>query len=143
MTNHVTAHVKWSELACKDGTPYPMKWRSRGEKLCNEIENIRAYAGRNPIVIGSAYRTPDHNRKSNGARKSQHIQGRAADLYPPGNMSVTDFYKIIKHVANNFYSEIWGIGRYPTFVHIDIRPQPPHNKVVCWRGNRVWAELKG
>ena len=143
MNNHVTDHFKWSELACKDGTPYPMKWRIRGFKLCKEVEAIRAYCGGKPIRILSAYRTSIHNRNVGGAKKSQHVQGRAIDLNPPRGMNVEEFYQGIKAIANNLHSDIWGVGRYPTFVHIDIRPCPAHKKIVCWRGKRVWAELKG
>ena len=141
-STYVSSNFKWSELDCKDGTPYPRKWAKRARKLCKEAEIIRVDCGDKSIKVGSAYRTPSHNRRSGGKRKSWHIEGRALDLYPPHGMSQKTFYNIVRKAANNDWSRIWGLGRYPTFVHIDIRPRPPHNRLVCWRGNRVWAEDK-
>ena len=35
---------------------------------------------RQPVTITSAYRTPAHNAKAGGAKFSQHLYGRAADI---------------------------------------------------------------
>ena len=134
-------HLTWEEMACKDGTPYPHEWRtSRALTLASEFEAIRAVVGQ-PIVIGSAYRTPEHNAAIGGAKHSQHTQGRALDLYPPKGMSLDAFYRICRDRARLDESTIGGLGRYPTFVHIDIRPLAA-GKLVVWQGSRAWAELK-
>jgi hypothetical protein len=137
-----TVHLSWAELACKDGTAYPEKWRqSRAADLAAEFEAIRARVGR-PIAIGSAYRTPAHNRKVGGARHSQHCHGRALDLYPPLGWSVETFYKVIRVWAGYPGSKIYGLGKYPTFVHIDIRPTPASGRLIVWHGSRAWADRK-
>lgn len=138
----VSAHLSWSELACKDGTPYPTKWVHRAKILAEEFERIRAACGNKPIVVGSAYRTEAHNRRVGGARNSQHVEGRALDLYPPKGMSVERFFSIVREIALTNTSQIYGLGRYPTFVHIDIRPEPSHGRLVAWSGGRAWAEEK-
>ncbi len=135
-------HLTWAELACHDGTPYPEQWRtSRAIPLAREFENIRAIVGA-PIKIGSAFRTEAHNRSVGGARNSQHVQGRALDLYPPKGWTIEKFHGVIREYALNTKSMIFGLGRYPSFVHIDIRPKPESGRLTAWQGSRAWAELK-
>ena len=141
-TTGPSQHLSWRELSCKDGTAYPVEWRvSRAVPLAIEFERIRAAVGR-PIVVGSAYRTPTHNRNVGGARNSQHVQGRALDLYPPRGWTVTRLFEVVRAVAADPASRIFGIGEYPSFVHLDIRPAPPHGQLIRWRGSRAWAEVK-
>ena len=109
--------------------------------LAIEFERIRAAGGR-PIVIGSAYRTPAYNRRVGGARKSQHMEGRALDLYPPRGWTVTRLLEVVRAVAADPASRIFGIGEYPTFVHFDIRQAPSHGQLIRWHGTRAWAEVK-
>lgn len=140
--NGPTPHVSWKELACKDGTPYPLDWQiSRALPLAVEFERIRATVGK-AITIGSAYRTPTHNRAIGGARNSQHVEGRALDLYPPADWNLERFYRVIRHLAGDPASQIFGLGKYPTFVHIDIRPPRADGRLTVWQGSRAWAEVK-
>jgi uncharacterized protein YcbK (DUF882 family) len=139
MNTGPSPHLSWKELACKDGTPYPAEWRTtRAVTLAAEFEIVRAAVGK-PLTIGSAYRTPAHNRKVGGAKASQHMQGRALDLYPPMGMTVDELYRICRLRAVEKSSFICGLGLYPTFVHIDIRPS---HQLHAWKGSRAWAELK-
>lgn len=126
-------HLKWDELACKDGTPYPQKFILDGRifRLASMFEDIRMVWNK-PIEILSAYRTESHNKKVGGARNSQHLLGRALDLRPPKGIKIDDFYTQIKMNVDDF--GIHGLGKYPTFVHVDFRPI---NKLVVWRGNGV------
>lgn len=143
MTRGPSPFLSWSELACKDAakTPYPHAWRAtRAMLLAREFERIRIAIGA-PIRVGSAYRTPEHNRAVGGAANSQHMQGRALDLYPPDGWSVAKFYAAIREIAGHEESSIGGLGRYPTFVHIDTRPIA-NGRLTVWSGNRAWAELK-
>lgn len=138
-----SAHLTWAELGCKDGSPYPREWRdTRGRELGRMFETIRAIYGR-PMIVGSAYRTVEHNRRIGGARNSQHVQGRALDLYPPSGVSVTVFAKAIRDLADAMVSEgadlIGGIGYYPTFVHVDTRGVIG-DRLIVWWGGRPYAE---
>ena len=94
------------------------------------FELIRSSFEDKPIQVLSAYRTSEWNKKIGGARNSQHIEGRALDLRPPNGVTVDEFYKVIKELAPLTY--IKGIGKYGTFVHIDIRPI---NHIVYWNSN--------
>ena len=137
-------HLSWAELACRDAarTPYPRVWEMRAVVLAWEFEAIRSACGDRPIRVGSAYRTPAHNRAVGGARHSQHVEGRALDLYPPRGISLDRFYEIIRAYAGRHESVIFGLGRYPTFVHLDTRPRPTHGRLIVWQGRRAWAEVK-
>lgn len=132
------AHLSWDELACKDGTPYPLPLTARGRELGVVFEAIRAAAGHKPLYVNSAYRTAEYNRRIGGARHSQHVQGRALDLQPPRGMSVAVFYARIKRLAQSTVPQIRGIGQYRTFVHVDIRPGA---HLALWRGSGVKDSL--
>lgn len=137
-----SAHIAWHELACKDEarTPYPPQWEYRALELAMEFERIRAAVGA-PIRIGSAYRTPAHNKAIGGSKESQHMEGRALDLYPPTGMSIDRFYGIIREIARQKDSKLHGLGKYPVFIHIDTRPSWKGHMSV-WHGKRAWAETK-
>lgn len=144
MTRGPSTHLAWTELACKDAarTPYPHEWRDdRAVTLAQEFEAIREVVGA-PLLILSAYRTPEHNRSVGGARSSQHVQGRALDLRPPTGMTVARLYEIVRARALRTDSALFGIGRYPSFVHIDTRPAPEHGRLTAWRGTEAWTEGK-
>jgi len=125
-----SVHLSWAELACRDGTPYPVEWQDRAQLLGAVFEDFRIAMGNHPIVIGSAYRTPRWNRRCGGARGSQHLQGRALDCYPPAAMFLADFRDQAKSFAQSD-SRIGGIGMYAWGVHWDIRPRL-HGRLVTW-----------
>ena len=123
-------YLTWDELACKDGTPYPEQWRkNRAIEIAEVFDLIRKTCGDKPIKVLSAYRTEKYNRSIGGARFSQHVQGRALDLRPPEGFTVDDFYETIKGLS--MISNIRGIGKYKTFIHVDTRPT---DRLVVWSG---------
>ena len=116
-------NLSWAELKCADGTEYPIKWRKdRAVALAATFEEIRLACGGKPIEVSSGYRTKQYNAKINGARLSQHVQGRALDLKPPDGMSLEKFGNKILELANREGSRIKGFGWYKSWIHIDIRP---------------------
>lgn len=137
-------HLSWRELACKDGAPYPVQWRkTRARELARLFEHIRAIWSR-PISIGSAYRTPEHNRRVGGARHSQHVYGRALDLHPPRGVSVEEFARRIRLLADELCDAgedlVGGLGYYPWGVHADTRPG---TRLVVFHGTRLYPDLPG
>lgn len=128
-------HLSWKEMACHDTrkTEYPMNWRTnRAIVLAGIFEMIRTTCGNEPITILSCYRTPEYNRSVGGAKLSQHQYGRAIDLRPPIGMTVAQFHRLILGLTK--FSDIRGLGKYLTFVHVDIRPTV---ELVTWNGSGV------
>lgn len=121
-------HIDWPELGCKDGTPYPSIFVMDGRiiELVVMFERIRDIWDL-PIGILSAYRTEKHNKSVGGAKNSMHLEGKALDLRPPKGVSVGSFYSVIRAKADEL--GVRGLGRYSTFVHVDIRPS---GKLITW-----------
>lgn len=128
------------EFACHDGTPYPLEWGDRLIKLCAQLEIIRAaWAG--PIVVVSGYRTDAYNRRIGGALRSQHVEGRAADIRPVSAGSIHDFASLVGQLINNGQlPDVGGFGVYPGWVHVDVRDKPPGGHVASWTGNGIGSE---
>lgn len=94
------------------------------------VAQIRALEQRfgSKAVITSGYRSPDHNRRVNGARRSQHMGCKAADLFIPG----------ADHLAVAAYARSLpgrgGVGTYchTDAIHVDVGPKRDWN----WRCRR-------
>lgn len=132
MSTGPSPHLTWAELACHDGTPYPVEWYAdRAIPLAVEFEHVRARMG-TPLVVLSAYRTPAYNARIPGAAKaSQHVQGRALDLAIPAGRTLAELLDAALTVAKRPGSRIRGVGLYDWGVHIDIRPSA---RLVRWYG---------
>lgn len=137
MTNGPSPHLSWSELACWDRrvfpwillASYPASWRPRrATRLADTFELVRAYAADDqPLIVLSAYRTPDYNREIGGALASLHCQGLALDLQPPSHLTTIQFWRRL--LALQPSTAIRGLGRYRHFVHLDVRASPD---LVLW-----------
>jgi len=117
--SQVTAHFRWEEFACRDGTPVPEEYQSRVETLAVQLEILRAHFNA-PIRIISAYRSPDYNEAIGSKPSSQHVRGRAVDIAVSGVSSEMVYAKACSlQDEGNFI--MGGCGLYPSFVHIDTR----------------------
>lgn len=136
----VTPHFSTDEFACHDTarTPYPPEWvELRLRPLCEQLEAIRTIIER-PLHVDSGYRTEAYNRSLVGsAPNSQHCQGRAADIVvPDGSVTPAELHAVIHGLWEAGTLRIGGLGRYPTFVHVDIRPMPTGH-LAQWSGARM------
>lgn len=79
----------------------------------NKLQPMRDYFGA-PVIINSAYRTPEHNKKVKGATNSYHMKGRAFDIKVKGRapQEIARYAQILN---------IHGIIQYNSFVHVDSR----------------------
>jgi hypothetical protein len=140
-----SVHLLWTELACHDGTPYPAHWQfDRAIPLAATFEDVRTLLGAVPLVILSGYRTVAYNATIEGAAQhSQHVEGRALDLWHP-TMSPRDAFIRIRRAARNGHLPLLGaVGLYRTFVHIDVRPKVPKGHLAIWGGRGVAIPPEG
>lgn len=110
-----TKHFKPSEFTCHCcGEVHP---DGMAPELFESLEELRDLLGGRPIKIMSGYRCPRHNSKVGGARNSQHLHGRAADVIVPACSpgSVADTAEVVEDFERG------GIGRYQNFTHVDVR----------------------
>lgn len=115
----LTKNFNLLEFRCKDGTHVPEELIPNVQELANNLQVIRDRIGV-PLHINSAYRTAKHNKRMGGTEKSQHLEGKAADLradsYTPKELHRT----IAKLIEEGKVKE-GGLGLYKHFVHYDIR----------------------
>ena len=106
------------EFRCRDGSDTIMV----DQALPLLLQAIREHFGK-AVVITSGYRTATHNASVGGAKSSQHLLGRAADIQVQG-VSVED----VAAYAESLMPAWGGVGRYPVkagrtkgWVHVDTR----------------------
>ena len=107
----LSANFQVKEFACKDGSDVVFVSPELVEILQKIREHFKA-----AVTISSGYRTPEYNKKVDGAAYSQHQYGTAADISITG---VTP--KEVAAFAETLLPNTGGIGTYPTFTHIDVR----------------------
>lgn len=102
-------------------SPAEIACRGTGKLLVNEdalnlLQELRVTLGK-PLIVNSAYRSPEHNRRVGGAKASKHLEGTAFDI----SMANHDPAAFIAAARKAGFK---GIGTYPrsNFVHIDTGP---------------------
>lgn len=81
--------------------------------LVSLLDAVRAAVGA-PVHVNCGYRCPAHNAAVGGVPKSFHVLGQAADIA----------CKVLSPAALADVAERFappGLGRYPGFVHVDVR----------------------
>jgi len=121
-------HFQAEEL----GKHYNAKWKgdnfilppeSMWGNMMNTLrlaDEIREELGK-PLIVWSAYRSPEYNKTIGGSSNSQHKQFRALDLHVQGDnfmMLISTAAKLVQKYRNNGYEV--GLGIYPNFIHIDV-----------------------
>lgn len=82
----------------------------------DKLQALRDRLGK-PLIIRSAYRSPEHNRRVGGARHSKHMDGTAFDI-AMANHDPVAFEAAAREMG------FLGFGYYPRsgFMHIDLGP---------------------
>lgn len=116
----LTANFSRAEFDCKDGTQVPEILMDNLKELAKNLQVLRDHLGVPVSVTGSGYRTPSHNKKVGGAKKSQHLYAKAADINAKGYTPKQLKDEIEKLIAAGKMKQ-GGLGLYNSFVHYDIR----------------------
>ena len=111
----------------KNFSPAEIACRGTGQlklhpEALDRLQALRDRLGK-PLIVRSAYRSPQHNRNVGGAPRSKHMDGTAFDI-AMGNHDPMAFAEAARAVG------FLGFGTYPRsgFMHIDLGPA------------RVWGE---
>ena len=83
-------------------------------ELIQLCETVRELNGNVALKVGCGCRCRDHNKREGGADKSQHLIGKAADLYV--NNPTLVYYTLC-----DMYPDKYGFGLYSWGVHVDSR----------------------
>ena len=105
----------------KNFAPAEIACRGTGQlklhpEAMDKLQALRDRLGK-PLIIRSAYRSPDHNRAVGGAPRSKHMDGTAFDIAMAHHDPVA-FEATAREVG------FLGFGYYPRsgFMHIDLGP---------------------
>ena len=136
----ITEHFRLNEFSQHERhgfsiEPYPLEWvEERLRPLCETLEAIRFELGGKTVKILSGYRSPGYNRVIGGKLSSQHVAGRAADFVVGGVTQKEVHDAVLKIYRAGFLPWLGGLGEYPRFTHIDVRPRI---RLARWEGNRT------
>ena len=117
--NQLSKNFKKSEFKCRDGSEVPDDLMDNVRELVENLQIIRDTIGK-PIRIISGYRSPKYNRRIGGARKSQHMKAKAADMVIKG-MKPVEVHKVVTGLIKEGKIKKGGVGLYKYFVHYDVR----------------------
>jgi zinc D-Ala-D-Ala carboxypeptidase len=100
-----------AEIACRGSGAIKIN-----TEAMDKLQSLRNRLGK-PLILRSAYRSPEHNRAVGGAPASKHMQGTAFDIAMSNHDPVV-FEAVARAVG------FLGFGFYPRsgFLHIDLGP---------------------
>lgn len=109
----LSPHFFRSEFACHCGCGLAVA----DAELIRVLEDLREAFGGRKTRITSGCRCAAHNARIGGAPASKHLSGLAADIAIAG----IDAAEVADYLEDR-YPDCYGIGRYPGWTHIDVRP---------------------
>lgn len=131
--------VKPEDWRWKNFSPREIACKGTGQLMVDEtaldmLQKLRDSLG-TPLLVTSAYRSPEHNKKVGGAQNSYHMKGCAFDIRME-NQDPDVFEIAAREVGFR------GIGYYPKqgFMHIDLGPERTWGTRFPRSATRVAAE---
>ena len=88
-------------------------------ELAENLQILRDHIQK-PISVISGYRSPKYNRKIGGAKRSQHMFAKAADIIVK-DMTPDEVRNEIVKLIKDGKIKSGGVGLYTHFTHYDIR----------------------
>ena len=107
----MTRNFKVGEFSC----PCGCGMNKISVLLLDELQKVRDVLNA-PITIDSGCRCAKHNKEVGGEDHSKHMLGLAADFKVKGFTPAQVHEKLL-----SMYPDKYGIGLYPTWVHLDVR----------------------
>ena len=120
----LSEHFSRAEMACKCCHGLPVNGMSQA--LLDGLEKLRTAIGNKPIHVTCGYRCQHHNFEIGGVRDSQHVLGKAADIWVEEYSS---------YYLGSICQEIFdGVGIYleEDFVHVDMRSNGTEAGTYTW-----------
>lgn len=126
MPDTVKTYRYWRDVPERDWrwknfSPAEIACRGTGQlklhpEAMDKLQALRKRLGK-PLILRSAYRSPEHNRAVGGAPRSKHMEGTAFDI-AMANHDPVAFEAAAREVG------FQGFGYYPRsgFMHIDLGP---------------------
>ena len=117
----ITKNFSKSEFECNCGCEMPEDVFENIKELAVNLQYIREYLNE-PIKLTNAYRCVEHNKSKavGGAKNSQHILGKAADIQIQ-TLTPNIVADLIEDFIDKKYIAEGAVGRYHSFTHYDIR----------------------
>ena len=115
----LTKNFSLWEFRCRDGSDVPEELMENVRLLARNLQVLRDCVGK-PIRVISGYRTKKYNTRIGGARRSQHMLSKAADIKIAG-LTPAEIKAIIIKLIREGKMMSGGVGLYRTFVHYDVR----------------------
>ena len=134
---HLTKDFRLNDfyVGCGDDLPEELL-----DDLCILSQSLQIIQDhiKKPIRIISGYRSPRCNKRVRGAKRSQHMKGKAADIRVRG-MSMRRLKRTIERLIKDQKIPQGGVGIYKSHVHYDIRGNKArwrkmqHSEGICNR----------
>jgi len=142
--SHLTPHFTLAEM-CKtsakiaDGNIPSHVHIENLKRLCGWLEMLRSEwnkrygEGNDPIIINSAYRSWEVNKKAGGSSTSNHLVGCAADIKCAGKEQALRYAVILLDIADDakvdFDELIIEVRGSTVWVHFAVRPKGNRRKI--------------
>jgi uncharacterized protein YcbK (DUF882 family) len=81
-----------------------------------------------PLIVNDACRCAKHNFQVGGVPDSAHTKGLASDIH------ITNDAMKERLIKTALEHGVMGVGRYKTFVHLDIDNSPGKGRRDWWHG---------
>jgi len=121
-----TKNFKPSEMNSRISGQVPEHLETNAQELLENLQVLRDELDA-PVTIISGWRSKEHNDQVGGAKNSQHLYARAADIKVKGVHPV-DVFKTVVRLIEEGKMKRGGVGLYGSWVHYDTRG---HN--VRWK----------
>jgi uncharacterized protein YcbK (DUF882 family) len=121
-----TKNFKPNEMNSRVSGQVPEHLCDNAQELLENLQILRDELNA-PITIISGWRSKLHNDQVGGAKNSQHLYARAADVKVKG-MHPVDVYNKILELIKTGKMKKGGVGLYGSWVHYDTR-----GRLTTWK----------